>query len=89
MQARRYDAIMDDELQRMEHGALQLERVLGSVGLAWDERCLDFARSRYAVKTASVWQVRQPLYQRTSGRARRFSPHLDALAEYLSVTSVR
>lgn len=66
-----------------------VERVLGSVGLAWDDRCLDFARSAYAVKTASVWQVRQPLYQHASGRARRYSPHLDMLAEYLGVTSVR
>jgi hypothetical protein len=67
----------------------QIERVLGSLGLGWDERCLDFARSTHAVKTASVWQVRQPLYQHASGRARRFAPHLDRLAEYLGVTQPR
>jgi hypothetical protein len=67
----------------------QIERVLGSVGLAWDDRCLDFTRGANAVKTASVWQVRQPLYQHASGRARRFSPHLDLLAAYLNDTAGR
>jgi hypothetical protein len=46
-------------------------------------------RPQHAVNTASVWQVRQPLYQHASGRARRFAPHLDRLAEYLGLTRPR
>jgi hypothetical protein len=30
------------------------------------------------VKTASVWQVREALYQRSSGRARHYAPELAA-----------
>jgi len=41
------------------------------------------------VKTASVWQVRQPLYQHASGRARNFARHLEALSAYLDETAAR
>jgi tetratricopeptide (TPR) repeat protein len=40
------------------------------------------ARAR-AVKTASVWQVREPIYQRSSGRANNYAGELAALREYL------
>lgn len=66
-----------------------LERALGAAGLAWDERCLDFERRSHAVKTASVWQVRQPLYQHASGRARHYAAHVAALAAYLAQPSQR
>jgi len=38
---------------------------------------------RNAVKTASVWQVREPLYLRSSGRWRNYARHLAPLREYL------
>jgi tetratricopeptide (TPR) repeat protein len=37
-----------------------------------------------AIKTASVWQVREPLYQRSSGRSGNYARELAALREYLS-----
>ena len=36
-----------------------------------------------SVKTASVWQVREALYQRSSGRARHYTRELADLAAYL------
>ena len=42
--------------------------------------------TRQPVRTASVWQVREPLYRRSSGRWKNYAPHLDdlraALARY-------
>jgi hypothetical protein len=64
-----------------------IAKVLAATGLDWDDRCLAFHDRPHAVKTASVWQVRQPLYQHASGRAQRYAPHLDALAAYLGPTS--
>ncbi|MDE2137382.1 MAG: cytochrome c biogenesis factor, partial [Gammaproteobacteria bacterium] len=61
-----------------------LERLLGFCGLSWDEACLDPAPRAAAVKTASVWQVREPLYRRSSGRSRHYSRELAALAAYLA-----
>jgi Tfp pilus assembly protein PilF len=60
-----------------------IERLLAFLGLEWDERCLALSTAGRAVKTASVWQVREPLYQRSSGRARHYAQELDALRGYL------
>lgn len=60
-----------------------LERLLGHCGLEWDENCLQFHRVANSVRTASVWQVREPLYRRSSGRWRNYAHKLGSLAEYL------
>jgi hypothetical protein len=52
--------------------------------LSWDPRFLEFPRSPGAVRTASVWQVREPLYQSSSGRARHYARELAGLAQDLS-----
>lgn len=59
-----------------------VEELLSFLGLDWDERCLTVSPGR-AVKTASVWQVREPLYQRSSGRARHYEKELAELRNYL------
>jgi tetratricopeptide (TPR) repeat protein len=61
----------------------QMEQLLAFLGLNWDERCLSVAPSGRAVKTASVWQVREPLYQRSSGRASSYARQLAELRKYL------
>jgi len=58
-------------------------RLLDFCGLDWEENCMSFHRVSNAVKTASVWQVREPLYQRSSGRWRNYARHLDPLRAYL------
>jgi hypothetical protein len=60
-----------------------MERLLASLGLDWDDRCLSVPATGRAVKTASVWQVREPLYQRSSGRARHYQRQLSTLRDYL------
>jgi Tfp pilus assembly protein PilF len=59
------------------------ERLLEFCGLDWADSCLSFHERANAVKTASVWQVRQPLYQHASGRSRHFARQLEPLAEFL------
>ncbi len=54
-----------------------LAPVLEALGERWDERCLDFHELRNAVRTASVWQVRQPLNSGSVGRWQRFSAQLE------------
>lgn len=50
--------------------------LVAQLGLDWQEECLHFERRDNAVRTASVWQVRRPLYTTSSGRWRRYEPHL-------------
>jgi tetratricopeptide (TPR) repeat protein len=61
-----------------------LERLLAFCGLDWDEACLSFHKTAGPVKTASVWQVREPLYRRSSGRWRNYEGRLGALKAYLA-----
>ncbi len=59
--------------------------VLAACGLDWDEACLAFERADAVVRTASAWQVRQPLYTRSSGRWRHYEKHLDELRQALAL----
>jgi len=60
----------------------QLEQVLAFLGLSWDEGCASVGPGR-GVKTASVWQVREPLYTRSSGRSRHYAKQLEDLRKYI------
>ena len=64
------------------------ERLLEHCGLPWDEACVSFHETKRAVQTASVYQVRQPLYRSSVGRWRRFESHLGPLREALKKTGV-
>jgi hypothetical protein len=64
-----------------------IESLLDFVGLDWDENCLHFQHVKNAVKTASVWQVREGLYQRSSGRWRNYAQQLEPLREYLATSA--
>ena len=61
-----------------------IEGLLGFLGLEWDGSLLDFHRGGTPVKTASVWQVRQPLHPRSSGRWRNYRVQLEPIAGLLS-----
>jgi tetratricopeptide (TPR) repeat protein len=82
------DAIHDvfyDELVRDPRPVVG--RLLEHCGLAWDASCLRFHRNTATVKTASVWQVRQPLYTRSSGRWQHYARHLTRLQSALDEES--
>jgi hypothetical protein len=52
-------------------------------GLKWDEACLQFHRTKRPVRTASVAQVRQPIFRTSVERWRRYQRHLGPLFEAL------
>ena len=54
------------------------------VGLEWDDACLRPQEVARTVRTASAWQVRQPVYQRSAGRAHRYERFLGPLREALA-----
>lgn len=62
-----------------------IENMLEFCGLDWSDNCLEFHRLDNIVKTASVWQVRQPLYQKSSGRWRNYEKQLASLKNKLFV----
>jgi len=67
-----YDALVAEPRDTIAH-------LLDFCGLGWEEGVLSFHETAGAVRTASVWQVREPLYSRSSGRARQYARHIDEL----------
>ena len=61
-----------------------IERLLDFLDLEWESALLDFHRGATPVKTASVWQVRQPLHPRSSGRWRNYRTQLEPIATLFS-----
>ena len=58
-------------------------RIVAFCDLPWDESCLRFHEENRQVRTASFWQVRQPLYASSVGRWRAFAEHIGPLFEAL------
>jgi Tfp pilus assembly protein PilF len=89
-----WKAVYGDDILDVDYDAFVreprpvVERLLEFCGLDWSDSCLSFHERDNAVKTASVWQVRQPLYQHASGRSRRFARQLEPLAQYLRQSAV-
>ncbi len=80
------DDILTVDYDRLVESPEEVVReMLDFLGLEWEDSCLEFNRPGQMVRTASVWQVREPLYKRSSGRWRNYAAHLEktrrALAE--------
>ncbi len=62
----------------------QTRRLLDFCGLPWDDACLRFHESRRVALTASIDQVRRPIYRTSVSRAARFGARLDPLRRALA-----
>lgn len=63
----------------------QSRRLLSSIGLDWDPACLNFHQTRRTVRTASVNQVRQPVFSSSIGRWKPYAPYLGPLLAVLNI----
>jgi len=61
----------------------QARRLIDYCGLEWDDVCLDFHKTDRSIKTASVTQVRQPIYHTSMERWRHYEEFLDPLFDAL------
>ena len=59
----------------------QARSLIEYCGLEWDDRCLEFYKGKRRVRTASLQQVRQPLYSSSKQKWRKYSNHLTPLIE--------
>jgi tetratricopeptide (TPR) repeat protein len=63
-------------------------KILDFIGLDWDERCLTPHTNPNPVETASLWQVRQPIYSHALERWRHYEKHLGPLKEMLAAAGL-
>ena len=92
-----YEALMDHWRAALPEGTMlevqyeelvddlpaQARRIVEYCDLEWDARCLEFHRTKRAVSTASLYQVRRPIYNSSIGRWRVYKDHLRPLLEAL------
>lgn len=75
-----YEHVVDD----LEGEA---RRLVSFLGLPWEDACLQFHANNRVVRTASVNQVRQPIYTTSKGRWQKHASHLGPLLAALGVSA--
>jgi hypothetical protein len=60
-----------------------VRRSVAHLGLDWDPACLEFHNTAREVRTASIAQVRQPLYKGALGRWQAYERHLEPFKEQI------
>ena len=74
------DVHYEDNISEPER---ETKRMLDYLGLPWDPACLKFYDSKRAVRTASVTQVRKPLYSSSVARWKNFEKYLSPLLKII------
>ena len=75
-------SVLPDRLTEIRYEDLVADPVSGprtliaAAGLDWEDQCLDFHKSGGTVKTLSLHQVRQPIYQSSAQAWRRYETEL-------------
>lgn len=64
----------------------EARRLISFCGLPWDDACLSFQSTEGTVRTASAYQVRQPLFRSSVERWRAYEKYLAPLLAELSTT---
>ena len=88
-----WKAVLGDRLLTLDHEAVvadsepHVRRMVAHVGLEWDDACLSPHEVAGTVRSASAWQVRQPVYRRSAGRARGCERFLGPVREGLGETA--
>ncbi|MXO65514.1 tetratricopeptide repeat-containing sulfotransferase family protein [Altericroceibacterium endophyticum] len=65
----------------VENTEAEAKSVIDFIGLDWDKKLLDFHKSSRPVKTASVAQVRQPIYKTSMKRSEKYGAGLKPLID--------
>lgn len=59
-------------------------KLIAHVGLEWNDACLAPHKLERSVKTASHWQVRQPIYKTSMQRWKNYEPYIHPLIKALN-----
>jgi tetratricopeptide (TPR) repeat protein len=75
-----FEARYEDNVADVEG---QAKKIIDHLGLEWNDNCLNFYNTDRPVKTASVTQVRKPIYTTSTNRWRKYEKYLEPLLEEL------
>jgi hypothetical protein len=90
-----WDTVLPGEVLRVRYEDMtgdtenQVRRILNYCGLPFEAGCLEFHKTKRAVRTASSEQVRQPIYQSGVDHWQNFGTQLQPLLSTLAPTIKR
>jgi len=61
------------------------KRLIEYINLDWDKNCLRFYESDRIIRTASITQVRQPIYKKSVNRSTAYKEHIKELFDNISI----
>ena len=73
-----YEVYYEDTVANTEYVAREM---IDYLGLEWDPACLDHTASKKTVSTASIWQVRQPIYSSSVARWKHYEKQLQPMIQ--------
>jgi len=76
-----FDLSYEEMVEDMEGTS---KKLLDAVGVSWHEDLKHFYETKRAVRTASVTQVRQPIYTTSMKKWKRYENYLDNLLDHLN-----
>jgi len=84
-----WKAVLGDEILEINYEDLVADqegisrKMIEWIGLEWDESCLSFYDSDALVRTASITQVRQPIYKGSIKKWQKYAPYIPNLLDPL------
>jgi tetratricopeptide (TPR) repeat protein len=84
-----WNALLPDRIYECNYETIiadqeaETRRLIDFLGLPWDDACLRFHETERSVTTPSRWQVRQPIYQSSVKRWKKYESKIGPLIEAL------
>ncbi|GAA6205480.1 MULTISPECIES: sulfotransferase [Thalassotalea] len=80
------ESIYDIEYEALiKNPDVEIKKLVQACDLDWQEACLNFHRTEAVIKTASAYQVRQPIYDTSVGLWQKYQENITELLEELAV----
>ncbi|GJM19314.1 MAG: hypothetical protein DHS20C14_15270 [Phycisphaeraceae bacterium] len=85
-----WDEVLDIEILESRYEDLvadprpHVEALIEHCGLPWNDACLEPHKAKSTVTTASIAQVRRPIYKTSQERWRRYEKHIGPMLELLA-----
>jgi tetratricopeptide (TPR) repeat protein len=71
----------------VENQEASVQKLLDFLGVSFEDACLHHEKNTRSVSTPSLWQVRQPIYQSSVDRWKRYEPWLGEFRELVGVNT--
>lgn len=86
-----WDNVLPNQILTVHHEDVvddldtQVRRILNYCGLAFEQSCVDFHKTKRTIKTPSSEQVRQPIYKNATEQWKHFDQYLSPLKKALNI----